>query len=94
MLVDNSLWGEKMSYTEEELDYIYDKTGGHCYHCGKKIARSNYGRPGTRGAWEVDHSRPRGIGSSNYFRNLNPSCIPCNRSKGALHSRRYRQRLR
>lgn len=82
-----------MSYTDEELDYIYSKTGGYCYHCGKKIARSNYGRPGTKGAWEVDHSRPRSKGGSDYLRNLNPSCIPCNRSKGALPSRRYWQVL-
>jgi 5-methylcytosine-specific restriction endonuclease McrA len=41
----------------------------------------------------VDHSRALSKGGSNYFRNLNPSCIPCNRSKGALHSRQYQWHL-
>jgi hypothetical protein len=82
-----------MGYSEEELGYIFDKTGGHCYHCRKKLAWSNYGVVGARGAWEVDHSRPRSSGGTDYLRNLVPSCIPCNRSKGILTSRRYRERI-
>ena len=82
-----------MGYKWEDLEYIYNKTGGYCYHCGKKIAWSNYGNPGAKGAWEVDHSRPRSRGGSDYFRNLNPPCIPCNRSKGTRHSRQYQRWL-
>ncbi len=82
-----------MSYTWIDLEYIYYKTNGYCYHCGKKLAWSNYGKLGRKAAWEVDHSRARSKGGSDYFRNLNPSCIPCNRSKGALHSRQYQRLL-
>jgi len=80
-------------YLDEELEYIYDKTDGYCYHCGKKIAWSNYGLPGERGAWEVDHSNPISRGGTDYLRNLVPSCIPCNRSKGDMSSRQFQRRL-
>lgn len=72
-------------YTDDELNYIYDMTGGYCYLCGKKIAWSNYGMPGARGAWEVDHVYPYASGGSDDFNNLRPACIPCNRSKGASY---------
>ncbi len=77
-----------MGYTDDELNYIYDKTGGYCNWCEKKIAFRNYGRVGERGAWEVDHSNPLALGGTDYLRNLVPACIPCNRSKGANRWRR------
>jgi len=80
-----------MKYSEDELNFIYDKTDGHCYHCGKKIAWKNYGLTGAFAAWEVDHSRSKAQGGTDYLRNLVPSCIPCNRSKGSLHSRQFQQ---
>ena len=82
-----------MSYTDDELSDIYDKTEGYCHHCGKRLAWINYGVPGARAAWEVDHSNPLSRGGTNYYRNLVPSCIPCNRSKGALQSREFRDYL-
>lgn len=82
-----------MQYSEEELAYIYQKTNGYCYHCGRKIAWINYAQLGARGAWEVDHSNPKSKGGTNYFRNLVPSCISCNRSKGNAHSGTYRRRI-
>jgi len=78
-----------MSYTDEELSYIYDKNNGYCHHCGKKLAFVNYGSFGSRGAWEVDHSHAKAQGGTDYMRNLFPSCISCNRSKGDLHSRQF-----
>jgi 5-methylcytosine-specific restriction endonuclease McrA len=80
-----------MAYSDDELNYIYDKTGGYCYHCGKKLAFTNYGIYGAKGAWEIDHSRSKSEGGTDYFRNLVPSCISCNRSKGTLHSRQFRR---
>jgi 5-methylcytosine-specific restriction endonuclease McrA len=71
-----------MGYTDEELSYIYDKNNGYCWHCGKKLAFINYGRYGRKGAWEVDHSNPLSKGGTDYFRNLVPACVECNRSKG------------
>ena len=79
-------------YSDEQLERIYDKTGGCCYHCGKKLAWKNYGSRGSRGAWEVDHSRPSSRGGTDHLNNLVPSCIPCNRSKGDMTSREFRSR--
>ena len=76
-------------YTDDELNEIYDKNNGYCWHCGKKLAFKNYGIVGARGAWEVDHSNPTSRGGTNYFRNLVPSCINCNRSKGDLKTREF-----
>jgi 5-methylcytosine-specific restriction endonuclease McrA len=75
-----------MGYTDEELSCVFDKNNGYCWHCGKKLAWKNYGKPRKRGAWEVDHSRPLLRGGTDYLRNLVPACIECNRSKGDLTS--------
>jgi len=78
-----------MGYTEEELNDIYDKNDGYCWHCGKKLSFHNYGNPGRKGAWEVDHSVPISRGGTDYLQNLVPACIYCNRSKQDLRSREY-----
>ena len=76
-------------YGLDRLRRIYDKTEGYCYHCGKKIAWKNYGEHEGRGAWEVDHSKPRASGGTDHLNNLFPSCPKCNRSKGTLTSRQF-----
>jgi len=83
-----------MGFSNEELSEIYDKTEGYCYYCHKKLAWKNYGKFGAKGGWEVDHSRPKSKGGSNYSRNLFPACIPCNRdksnnSRGSSYKQKY-----
>ena len=78
-----------MQYTDDELNYIYDKNGGRCWHCGKKLSFTNYGQVAERGAWEVDHSIPLARGGTDHLNNLVPACIECNRSKGDLTSREF-----
>jgi 5-methylcytosine-specific restriction endonuclease McrA len=78
-----------MAYTEDELNYIYDKNEGYCWHCDKKLAFTNYGRVGEKGAWEVDHSIPVARGGTDHLNNLVPACIECNRSKQDLTSREF-----
>lgn len=70
-----------MAYSDDDLNEIHDKTDGRCHICRKKLAFTNYGRPGQRGAWEVDHSVPRAAGGTDRWHNLLPACISCNRSK-------------
>ena len=80
-----------MGYTNDELNDILDKTEGHCHLCGKKLCFGNYAEQGARGAWEVDHSRSVSQGGTDYFRNLFPACIDCNRSKGTRSSHTLRR---
>jgi 5-methylcytosine-specific restriction endonuclease McrA len=78
-----------LGYADEDLSYIFDKNDGYCWHCGKRLSWKNYGRLGRKGAWEVDHSHPLSKGGTDYLRNLVPSCIECNRSKGNLRTREF-----
>jgi 5-methylcytosine-specific restriction endonuclease McrA len=78
-----------MSYTDEELNIIYNKNSGYCWHCNKKLSFKNYGLIGEKGAWEVDHSVPLSRGGTDHLNNLVPACISCNRSKGDLTSREF-----
>lgn len=84
-----------MAYDDDTLNDIYEKTDGRCHLCRKAISFKNYGSLRTRGAWEVDHSRPKARGGTDYLRNLLPACIPCNRSKqdGSTRSVRARSGL-
>lgn len=79
-----------MPFSDDQLNDIYDRTSGYCHICHRKLAFSNYGVIGARGAWEVEHSRPQRQGGSSRLCNLYPACISCNRSKGARSTRAVR----
>lgn len=79
-----------MSYSKDELNWIYDRTNGRCHICGKKVYFINYANAKGRGAWEVEHSNPKVKGGTSYLRNLYPACISCNREKGTATSRTAR----
>lgn len=68
-------------YSKKELQGIYDRTGGHCHLCNKKLARKNHGKHGRKGCWDVDHSRPKARGGTDHGNNLVAACTSCNRSK-------------
>jgi 5-methylcytosine-specific restriction endonuclease McrA len=79
-----------MAYTDEQLTRIFVRTDGHCHLCGKKLCFSNYAQFGHRGAWEVEHSKPRCNGGSEHGNNLYAACIGCNREKGSVTTRTAR----
>lgn len=79
-----------MAFKDNQRETVYNRTGGKCHICHKKLAFKNYGQHGERGAWEIDHSRPRARGGSNHGNNLFAACISCNRSKQAGSSRQAR----
>lgn len=81
-----------MAYTDEMLSAIYDPTSGYCHICGKKLAFTNYARPGGRGTWEVEHSVARANGGTGRLNNLYAACIPCNREKRDGSTRAARAR--
>ncbi len=78
-------------YSKTELRAIYDRTSGYCHLCGEKMAFTNYGQHGERGAWEIEHSNPKARGGTDRANNLYAACIDCNRSKGDGSTRSVRQ---
>jgi 5-methylcytosine-specific restriction endonuclease McrA len=70
-----------VKYDRDLLKRIYARTDGHCHICWKKLSFVNYSQRGMRGAWEVDHSKPKSMGGTNRINNLYPACISCNRKK-------------
>lgn len=81
-----------MSWTNEQLDHIFERTSGKCHLCHVRVARKNYGVVGARGAWHVDHSVARARGGTDTLGNLLPAHIRCNCSKGAGTNRSTRAR--
>lgn len=77
---------------KQRLQKIYDKTGGYCHLCNKKLSRTSYGVHGAKGAWHVDHSVAKANGGTHHMNNLYPACISCNIEKGTLHKNTIRKR--
>ena len=82
-----------MRFNNDTVNYVYKKNKGYCKYCGKKLSLKNYGKVGNRGAWEIDHSKPKSKGGSDYRRNLVPACVSCNRDKGAKGGSSYKKNL-
>jgi hypothetical protein len=76
-----------MSYSEDELDEIFDSTDGNCHICcGEfgELVRKNYAeRGGNRGAWHVSHLVAVHCGGGSDLRNLAPAHIDCNLKAGS-----------
>src|SRR5439155_18112959 len=71
-----------MSFSDETRSRIYDRTGGNCHLCGKKLSFQHYGIVGARGAWEVEHSIPQSLGGTDHLNNLYAACIACDSREG------------
>jgi len=73
-----------MGYRNEDLNDIYDRTGGYCFYCDMRLSWMNYGKVGVRAAWEVDHFIPIRSNGAHQFYNLVPACVGCNTEKSSL----------
>lgn len=82
-----------MPFSNEDVNYVYDKNDGYCYYCGKRLSFQNYGENGKRGSWQIDHSRAKARGGSNYRRNLVPACIHCNLDKNVSSGTYYKKKF-
>lgn len=71
-----------MSIPKNIRQQVYDKYGGHCAYCGKKIAYKDM---------QVDHVKPRHLGGADNIENLTPSCRACNYRKGTMPVEQFRQ---
>ncbi len=79
-----------MQYTKVLLARIYHRTSGYCHLCHSKLALTNYGREGKRGAWQVEHSVPKSKGGTDHLNNLFAACIECNQDKSNRTTRTAR----
>ena len=70
-----------MRYDAQQLQFVYYRTDGHCHICHSKLSLKNHGVIGERGAWKINHSRPRSKGGTDHGNNLRPACVSCNRDK-------------
>ena len=73
-------------FDHETRRAVFTKSNRLCHLCWKTIAFSNYGNHGARGAWEIDHSRPRSQGGTDHLNNLYAAHTACNRAKQARSS--------
>jgi 5-methylcytosine-specific restriction endonuclease McrA len=79
-----------MSFSKKDRRNIYDRASGYCHICHKKLAFTNYGICGSKGAWEIEHSNPKSLGGTDRLNNLYPAHIFCNRSKNNKSTRSVR----
>ena len=75
---------------KEKLYKIFQKTDGYCHICHRKLCLINYGIHGSKGAWQIEHSKAWANGGSDHMNNLYPACIPCNIDKGTRHIKTVR----
>lgn len=75
--------------TKAERFQVYNKYGGHCAYCGKKIEYKDM---------QVDHIDPQRLyidkKVADRIENLNPSCRQCNHYKRAHSLKTYRELIR
>ena len=79
-----------MSWSVQQLAAIFSRTSGLCHLCHGKLVLKNYGIHGARGAWHVEHSKPRARGGTDHGNNLMPAHIACNLKKGTASTRSMR----
>lgn len=80
-----------MAFSQLELERIFARTNGCCHICHARLAFSNYGSAGRRGAWEVEHSVAQANGGTHHGNNLYAAHITCNRRKGTVTARTARR---
>jgi len=81
-----------MSYSDEELQAIYDSNNGFCYHCGQALVFSAYGDRYSPWGWCIDHGNPLSRGGMHDPRNWRPSCYTCNEKKHTNTTSEYGMR--
>lgn len=79
-----------MIFTDEQRRRAFDRTCGECHLCWGKLAWSNYGVHGRRGAWEIEHSVAQARGGTHHGNNLYAAHVACNRRKRDAHNRTAR----
>ena len=71
-------------YKKRKRLKVYNKYGGRCAYCGKKIKYEDF---------EIDHKIPKIIKGGNGEKNLMPACKSCNRLKFDLNIEEFKEKL-
>lgn len=72
--------GAKGRYTKDDISVLWDKQEGRCAAAHCRTPLDNF---------HIDHKNPISRGGSNYPRNLQLLCAPCNINKGARTMREW-----
>ena len=70
-----------MSYTDDEIKWVYGRTDGCCFYCGTHLTLGCYGLIAERGAWEVNYFIPKLNNEERRRENWVPACITCDTVK-------------
>jgi len=73
-----------MSYSDDDINWVYDRSDGTCLYCEKRLSFANYGVVGAHGAWEVDHFIPIRSAGAHQPYNWVAACVECNTLKRDL----------
>lgn len=66
---------ERRKYSKEERKILYDRAGGRCALCGKRLALENM---------TLDHITPLSMDGTDDMNNLQIVCFACNQFKGNI----------
>lgn len=77
-----------------EPEWIFYRTDGECFYCGKKLCINNRGFSRGKSAWEADHFVPFSRGGADQPYNFVAACVACNRAKRNLWPWRFDERVR
>ena len=75
---------KRKSYSKEEREIIYNKANGCCTLCGQRLKLSNF---------TLDHVIPLSMGGADNLKNLQASCLACNRFKNNILPSEFNQRI-
>ncbi len=81
-----------MTYSDDELQHIFKRTGGYCFHCGTKLALGHYRFLDAPGAWKAVHENRLGNVSCAGIEEIVASCIMCNRSEETHRGRHFHRK--
>ncbi len=75
---------KRKNYSNEERKIIYNKSGGRCELCGRKILLEDM---------TIDHITPLAMGGEDDVENLSCTCYPCNLFKGNILPSDFMERI-
>jgi 5-methylcytosine-specific restriction endonuclease McrA len=88
-----SLLERKSNWSEEEVLFIYNRTGGLCRHCKQPLVLKNRTH-GKRGAWHIDHGKSIHDKGSNDLHNMWALCAKHNLDKSTENGAAYNKQFK